>query len=259
MSIKQLSKISIAALLATGLAACTHNSDNNMDTSNLTAYHWSMSQAVDASGNGDTQWLRSGDATPASLSFTDDRLGVSGLCNTMSAGYTLDGSKIDISPVASTMMMCADEALMRYEQSFGQRLAEVSTWEIEQTAEDPSLTLSFSNGEQWILKGIPTSETKYGSTGETVFLEVAAQTKPCTHPLMDNFQCLQVRTIEYSEQGIKQSHGEWQHFYDSIENYEHTLGVRNVLRVKRYENQNVPADASTYAYVLDMVIESEQL
>jgi hypothetical protein len=32
--------------------------------------------------------------------------------------------------------------------------------------------------------------------------------------------------------------------------------VRNVLRVKRYAWPNPPADASSSAYVLDMVVES---
>ena len=260
MSIQQLSKISTIILLAAGLAACSHSSDNDMDTSSfLTGYHWHMDQALDNSGNSDSQWLRADDANTASLRFTDDRLAVSGLCNSMGGGYSLEGSSIKISPLASTMKMCADQALMQYEQNFGQRLADASAWQINQIAEDPSLTLSFSNGGQWILKGVPTSETKYGSSGETLFFEVAAQTKPCTHPLIDNFQCLQLRTVEYDAQGIKQGHGDWQNFYDSIENYQHTPGVRNVLRVQRYENKNVAADSSIYAYVLDMIVESEQL
>ena len=37
----------------------------------------------------------------------------------------------------------------------------------------------------------------------------------------------------------------------------HTPGVRNVLRIDRYQRQNVPADASRYLYVLDLVVESE--
>lgn len=259
MSLRHLSKIAAAIIVTTSLAACANDTGDAMDNATtLTAYHWQMDQAVDANGNIDNQWLLPGGATTATLNFTEDRIGISGLCNVMGAGYTIEGSAISIEPVVSTMRMCADEALMRYEQGFGQQLATASTWQIEQ-AKEPSLTLSFDNGSKWILKGEPTSETKYGSTGETVFLEVAAQTKPCNHPLIDDFQCLQVRTIEYNEQGIKQNQGEWQHFYDSIENYKHTPGVRNVLRVKRYENKNAPADSSSYAYVLDMVVETEHL
>ena len=41
-----------------------------------------------------------------------------------------------------------------------------------------------------------------------------------------------------------------------IEGYTHEDGVRNVVRVKRYEVKNPPADAPSQAYVLDMVVES---
>ncbi|MBN9325065.1 MAG: DUF4377 domain-containing protein, partial [Delftia acidovorans] len=44
-----------------------------------------------------------------------------------------------------------------------------------------------------------------------------------------------------------------------IEGYKHEPGIRNVLRIQRYKRQNVPADASAYAYVLDMVVESERV
>ena len=263
----KLKHLYTAAILTTGfaLSACAqHNSqdasDNKMNASTtLTAYHWNLDQAVDADGNSESQWLRPESVeAPTRLTFSENRLAVTGLCNNMNAGYHLKGSNIEISPAASTMMLCPDEALMQYEQNIGRRLAEAASWEVSQTEETPALTLSFDNGSQWILKGDPTAETKYGSVGQTMFLEVAAETKPCTHPLIDDFQCLQVRTVQYDAQGIKQGHGEWQHFYDQIDNYEHTPGVRNVLRVKRYENTNVPADASSYAYVLDMVVESEQ-
>lgn len=260
MRIKQLSKLSTALLLAAGLTACAKNTGDTMNNPTaLTAYHWSIDQAIDAEGNSDTQWLRANDAQTATLSFSEDGVGISGLCNAMGADYRVDGSTIKISPVISTMMMCADDALMRYERSLGQHLTAASTWQIQEATDDASLTLGFEDGSQWTLKGIATAETKYGSTGETIFLEVAPETKPCNHPLIDNYQCLQVRHVEYSDQGLKQGQGEWQHFYDSIENYEHTPSVRNVLRVKRYENKNAPADSSSYAYVLDMIVESEQL
>ena len=50
--------------------------------------------------------------------------------------------------------------------------------------------------------------------------------------------------------------GAFQHFYDSIEGYTHEPGIRNVLRVDRYTVKNPPADASSRASVLDMVVES---
>jgi hypothetical protein len=72
-------------------------------------------------------------------------------------------------------------------------------------------------------------------------------------------QCLRVREIHYGDNGVKTSTGEWENFYSEIEGYKHEPGIRNVLRIQRYKRQNVPADASAYAYVLDMVVESERV
>src|SRR3546814_10465128 len=80
----------------------------------------------------------------------------------------------------------------------------------------------------------------------------------CSHPLIPNQQCLKVREIQYDAHGLKTGHGDWQAFYSDIQGYTHQPGVRNVLRIRRYERQPVPADASRYAYVLDMVVESAQ-
>ena len=50
--------------------------------------------------------------------------------------------------------------------------------------------------------------------------------------------------------------GAFGNFYARIEGYSHEPGIRNVLRVDRYTVKNPPADASSSAYVLDMVVES---
>jgi hypothetical protein len=90
-----------------------------------------------------------------------------------------------------------------------------------------------------------------------MFLEVAAQTVECTSGAMRG-QCLRVREIRYDDQGLKVGPpGAWQTFHGQIEGYTHTPGVRNVLRIKRFKRSTVPADASAYLYVLDLVVESE--
>ena len=43
----------------------------------------------------------------------------------------------------------------------------------------------------------------------------------------------------------------------NIEGYTHEAGIRNVLRVKRFNVKNPPAGAPSVAYVLDIVVESE--
>ena len=62
----------------------------------------------------------------------------------------------------------------------------------------------------------------------------------------------------FDENGLRVGEpGEWQNFYDEIEGFTHQPGTRNVLRVNRYTVANPPADGSSQAFVLDMVVESE--
>ena len=118
--------IGSAILAIAGLSACTHpgvQSTASMDSvdttaTTLNAYHWTMNRAVDPAGNSDPQWIyQHNDGTPVTLTFDKQRLAVAGLCNSMGASYTTDGTKIEISQAVSTMKMCADESLMRYEQA----------------------------------------------------------------------------------------------------------------------------------------------
>jgi len=46
-------------------------------------------------------------------------------------------------------------------------------------------------------------------------------------------------------------------FCGSIEGCSHTPGMRNVLRINRNERKQVPADASRYIHMLDLVVETE--
>jgi hypothetical protein len=72
-------------------------------------------------------------------------------------------------------------------------------------------------------------------------------------------QCLRVREIRFDAQGLRiEPPGEWYDFHGRIEGYTHHSGVRNVLRIDRYTRpQPVPADASAFVYMLDLVVESE--
>src|SRR5690606_16927681 len=150
----------------------------------------------------------------------------------------VDGSKMTVQQAVGTLRLCNDPALMQREQEVGSRLEKITSWNIAGTTSpqpdrSPVLTLGFKDGDQWVLNGKPTNETKYGSSGETVFLEIAPQQVACSHPLIPNKQCLKVRTIEYSAAGLKGKLGQWQNFYDEIEGYTHEPGTRNILRVKR--------------------------
>lgn len=240
--------ISLQALVACAVPGDSPSGTASNSISTLSAYHWQMQPDFDAQRE------------PVQLSFKDQRLSVQGLCNIMGASYSIDGQKMTISKGISTMRMCADPALMTYEQNFGQQLEQVKTWNIanSNTAQAPQLTLSFANGQQWTLTGQLSHEAQYGEP-VTEFMEVQPQLVPCHHPLIPNKECLQVRSITYDANGIKTAQGNWQLFYDDIAGYQHVNGVRNILRVKRYTRSLVPADASRYVYVLDMTVESEKM
>ena len=225
----------------------------HLDAQRLQSQHWLLQQATAADGKRIDALFARADK-PVTLDFKDDRIAISNTCNRMGGGYTLADGSLTVSPMASTMMACTDKNLMALDQAVGSRLEGALKTELGDAGQ---LTLRTAKGDVLVFTPEPTAETRYGGEGETVFLEVAAQTKPCPHPLIRDKQCLQTREIRYDANGIKQGEpGEWQNFYDVIEGYTHEDGVRNVVRVKRYTIANPPADASSNAYVLDMVVES---
>lgn len=228
------------------------------DDALLAGHHWRLVEASDASGARIEALFTRAEA-PVQLDFTDGRLGVSNTCNRMGGGYTLEGQTLTVGRLASTLMACADPKLAALDAEVGKRLEGPLTLATE-TGTPPRLVLATAGGERLVFAGEPTAATRYGGAPERVFLEVAAQTKPCSHPLIPGKQCLQVREVRYDEAGLKVGEpGAWENFYEEIEGYAHQPGVRNVLRIDRYTRRDVPADASKYAYVLDMVVESEKV
>lgn len=224
-----------------------------LDAQRLQGNHWRLDSATDASGKRvDALFAR--EDKPVTLDFQDGRIAVSNTCNRMGGSYTLADGTLTVSPMASTMMACTDKALMALDQAISSRLEGALKTEL---AGEGQLTLRTASGDVLVFTPEPTAETRYGGPGETVFLEVAAQTKPCSHPLIPNMQCLQTREVAFDDKGLKQgTPGEFENFYGTIEGYTHEDGVRNVVRVKRYKIANPPADGSSVAYVLDMVVES---
>ncbi|HHA2422710.1 TPA: DUF4377 domain-containing protein [Stenotrophomonas maltophilia] len=225
----------------------------HLDAQRLQSQHWLLQQATGADGKRiDALFAR--EDKPVTLDFADGRLSVSNACNHMGGGYTLADGKLTVSAMASTMMACTDKALMALDEAVSSRLQ--GELKAEQDA-DGKLTLTTAKGDKLLFTPEPTAETRYGGAGETVFLEVAAKTEKCSHPLIPDYQCLQVREVKFDDKGLKQGEpGKFENFYGNIEGYTHEDGVRNVVRVKRYEVKNPPADAPSQAYVLDMVVES---
>lgn len=177
-------------------------------------------------------------------------------CNTMSAGYQLQGHTLTTEDSMSTKMLC--ENLNKAENSLDtlmQGTSEISVTE----GENPVLTQVTSNAVTLTWKGRLTSQAKYNGKGETVFWAVNANKIACADNSSE--MCLQVKPITYNDQGIKTSEGKWSAFNGEIDGYQYDGKHNEVLRIQRYslnqggaEEQN--AAAEKYAYVLDAVIES---
>ncbi len=251
------------ALLPLTLAACSQSPQREnaapavtVNTAALSAYHWRLSDARDAQGQRiEALFVR--DDRPVQLDFGDNRFSVSNTCNQMGGGYSIQGDKIIFGRMASTLMMCADNRLARLDREIGERLAGAASLALTSDAQ-PQLTLSTTAGDVLVFDGEPTAETRYGGKGEIMFLEIGPQMRPCSHPLIPNMQCMQVRRVYFDEKGLKSTPSpQWENFYQSIDGYAHENGIRNVVRVKRFKIANPPADAPDTAYVLDMVVESE--
>ena len=225
-----------------------------IDATALGANHWKLAEAHDAQGRALDALLVHADR-PVQLDFADGRVAVGNTCNRMGGGYAFDGDQLKFDRFASTMMACVDPQLMALDQEVGKRLEGTLAVAMPDAT---TLQLTTTAGDVLVFKGEPTAETRYGGPGERVFLEVAADTRPCSHPMIADKQCLQVRELQYDDKGLKVGEpGEFQNFYADIEGYTHQPGMRNVLRVNRFKIANPPADGSSLAYVLDMVVESE--
>lgn len=226
-------------------------------TARLQAYDWNLNAAYDAQGQAAPGWRLDG-RTALRMHFEGERVSVRNLCNLLGAAYTLVGDRMEISHLISTKRWCVDQAVMALERHVEEALPTVQRFDLRGGA-TPRLALHFADGGRWELAGMPTPATQYGSAGERIFLEVAPQRVACSSGAAQDAQCLRVREIRYGDNGVKQGTGEWRVFHGEIEGYTHEPGISNILRVNRFKRQNAPADASDYAYVLDLVVESRRV
>lgn len=194
---------------------------------------------------------------PFEFSFSGSNVAVTGGCNGLRGSYQINAEgQFVAGRMISTMMAC-EPALMAADKALSELLSKPLRIMLVQGPQ-PTLILLSANNEVLMLTGQKTPEAMYGPATR-VFLEVAAQTVACERPPSGQTQCLQVREIKFDEKGLKVgSPDAWQPFNSVIEGYQHTPGVRNVLRINRFQPASSNADMVVPAvYVLDMVVESE--
>jgi heat shock protein HslJ len=190
------------------------------------------------------------------FTFSGNRLSIQGPCNRMMGGYQINAAgQLTVNGTAAGMMAC-DPALMKGDAVLSRVLAKPLHVELSHGA-SPQLRLVSAGSETLILAGEATPEALYG-TPSIIFLEVSAQQVACKNPPAPNTSCLQVRERHYDENGLPVgAPGEWRPLYQNIEGYTHKEGIRNVLRLKRFNRRPVPPDGFSTLYVLDLVVESE--
>ncbi len=189
------------------------------------------------------------------MRFQEARVSIQGGCNTMNGSWRLSPQgQLMLGRLAATMMAC-EPALMKADSALSAVLAQHLDVDLPR-GERPTLRLLSPSRQTLVFSGERTPESLYGKATR-IFLEVAPQTVECVSGVMRG-QCLRVRERRFDPHGLRiEPPGEWRTFHGGIEGYTHTAGVRNVLRINRYQRKQVPADASRYVYVLDMVVESE--
>jgi len=224
--------------------------------STLGGYHWQLQDATDARGQRIAALLVRPEL-PLQFDFVDGRIRITNACNSIGGEVSLHLDKVLVGPLRGTKMGCLDAAVMALDGEIGKRLQGEARIHLLES-DPPRLVWTTADGDVLRFVGASTPETRYGNAGTTVFMEVAAHTKPCRHPLMPAPQsCLEVREVQFAE-GLRVGEpGAWQVFHGKIDGYTHEDGIRTVLRVKRFPIADPPMDAPNVGYVLDMIIESE--
>ncbi len=221
----------------------------------LERYRWTLESAADGH-NRSIDMLSSHKDHPVVLSFSGTRLNIQGPCNRIIGTYQISATReLTVSGTASTMMAC-DSALMSADALLSGMLAKPLNIAID-NGPSPQLRLLSASNDTLTFTGQATPEALYGA-GTLMFLEVSAQQIACEHPPANQTRCLQVRERHYDEQGLPVgTPGEWRPLYENIEGYTHKEGVRNVLRIKRFDRSPAFARGSSAVYVLDLIVESE--
>jgi heat shock protein HslJ len=248
-----MSKVPNAVLTLVGQTA-----GRNSLPQTLERYRWTLESTTD-SQNRHIDMLPPGKDRPVVLSFSGNRLSIQGPCNRMMGAYQIDaaGQLTVRGGPASTMMGC-DAALMTADAVLSGILAKPLYVEIT-NRQSPRLRLRSTSSDTLTFVGEATPEALYGPE-TTIFLEVAPQHVACEHPPASETRCLQVRERHYDEQGLPVGTPEaWRPLYENIEGFTHKEGVRNVVRVKRFNRNATPRGASSTLYVLDLVVESEMV
>lgn len=255
----------LLALLALPLSACTASSDPSgavpatrasLNAHDLARYHWQLIDAVDANHQ-PVDALFGASEQPLQLDFNDQRISVSHACNAISGRYRIVDGHLQTRLLLHTMMACMNPVLQQRETVIEALLRGRPSLILSNTQATPRLTLVAASGRTLTFSGKATAQARYQGPGETIFLEVAAHTMPCSTTGNTPGACLRVRQRHYDAQGRSRGEpGPWHPLAASIEDFTRQDGVHYVLRVKRHALSPAASGGQAFAYVLDGIVES---
>lgn len=218
-------------------------------------HRWVLVEAMDAA-NQPLEVLFPDPERTFAFNFAESRVHVEGGCNGLRAAYRIDAEGLlEVSGAMSTMMACPDP-LMNADAALSALMAEPLEAALVR-GDPPRLVLLASTGQTLVLSGQLTPEARFGPP-TMVFLEVDSELVACEDSVRDDGLCLKVRELSFDDQGIRVGEpGEWRALGAEIRGFGHEAGLRNVLRVKRFDPPAGPEMPSGPVLVLDLVVESE--
>ena len=221
----------------------------------ITDHHWTLVDATDAA-NQRLEGLFPDPERAFTFSFAESSLHVEGGCNGLRANYRVEADRmLEVMGGMSTMMAC-EAPLMEADAALSALVSGPLETVLVRGAQ-PRLVLLASAGDTLVLAGELTPEARFGPP-TTVFLEVDAQLVACAASVRSDGLCLNVRELTFDDQGIQVgTPPAWQPFGAEIQGYRHEAGIRNVLRVKRYDPAATPDMPPGPVYVLDLTVQSE--
>jgi heat shock protein HslJ len=183
-----------------------------------------------------TKWLLEGGKL--SLQFQGNRVSFKA-CNNHGGTFTLTGGTLKASRMVSTMMACADNALMELDR----KMATALESGVSASLMGDQLTLKPGTGDAMVFSKQPSPS----AAAVTKFIYVASEMKPCTGvgPMM----CYQIREDPKEP---------WRLSYLPIIGFDFQPGTEYRLRIKEDKRQPpIPADAAGVIWYLDLVVEQK--
>lgn len=230
-----------------------------IDNKTLGRYDWTLVSAVDSNNKSLAPLTAIKDQV--TLNFAEQNgtntVGFSVGCNRMGGSYEIASNILMVKDVISTQMFCQDlDAAEKLLSSVMQGDSQLSYT----AGSVPVLTLidsSRANKATLVWQGKMKADAKYQQKGETIFWAVDHKAEPCANG--SSKKCLKVKPVTYNEQGVKTDEGSWMLFSGEIQGFTHDATQDQVLRLKRYTVAPSDVKGKQFAYVLDMVVESQMV